>query len=66
MIRFIVRRLIAMVGVVLVLSVLLFVWLRSLPGGTGLGHPRRARHPDAGARRSRRLSASTSRSTCST
>ena len=33
MIRFIVRRLIAMVGVVLVLSVLLFFWLRSLPGG---------------------------------
>ncbi len=34
MIRFIVRRLIQMVGVVLVLSLLLFVWLRSLPGGT--------------------------------
>jgi len=33
MIRFIVRRLIAMVGVVLVLSLLLFFWLRSLPGG---------------------------------
>ncbi len=34
MIRFIVRRLIQMAGVVVVLSVLLFVWLRSLPGGT--------------------------------
>lgn len=34
MIRFIVRRLIQMAGVVLVLSLLLFVWLRSLPGGT--------------------------------
>ena len=33
MIRFIVRRLIALVGVVLVLSLLLFFWLRSLPGG---------------------------------
>ena len=33
MVRFIVRRLIAMVGVVLVLSVLLFFWLRALPGG---------------------------------
>ncbi len=33
MIRFIVRRLIAMVGVVLVLSLLLFFWLRALPGG---------------------------------
>ena len=33
MLRFIVRRLIQMVGVVLVLSVLLFAWLRSLPGG---------------------------------
>jgi len=33
MIRFIVRRLIQMVGVVLVLSLLLFFWLRSLPGG---------------------------------
>lgn len=34
MIRFIARRLIQMVGVVLVLSLLLFMWLRSLPGGT--------------------------------
>ncbi|GAA1477967.1 ABC transporter permease [Nocardioides aestuarii] len=34
MIRFIVRRLIQMAGVVLVLSLLLFMWLRSLPGGT--------------------------------
>ncbi len=33
MIRFIVRRLVQMVGVVLVLSLLLFMWLRSLPGG---------------------------------
>ena len=34
MARFIIRRLLQMVGVVFVLSVLLFVWLRSLPGGT--------------------------------
>ena len=34
MVRFIVRRLIQMVGVVIVLSVLMLVWLRSLPGGT--------------------------------
>ncbi len=34
MIRFIVRRLIQMSGVLVVLSLLLFVWLRSLPGGT--------------------------------
>ena len=33
MLRFILRRLIQMVGVVLILSVLVFVWLRSLPGG---------------------------------
>ncbi len=33
MLRFIVRRLAQMVGVVLVLSMLLFLWLRSLPGG---------------------------------
>jgi peptide/nickel transport system permease protein len=33
MLRFVVRRLIQMVGVILVLSVLVFVWLRSLPGG---------------------------------
>jgi peptide/nickel transport system permease protein len=33
MIRFIVRRLIQLVGVVLMLSLLLFFWLRSLPGG---------------------------------
>jgi len=32
--RFIVRRLLQMVGVVVVLSMLLFVWLHSLPGGT--------------------------------
>ena len=34
MARFIIRRLIQMVGVVFVLSLLLFFWLRSLPGGT--------------------------------
>jgi len=34
MLRFIVRRVIQMVGVLLVLSVLLFIWLRALPGGT--------------------------------
>ncbi len=34
MARFIVRRVIQMIGVVFVLSLLLFVWLRSLPGGT--------------------------------
>ena len=34
MLRFIVRRLIQMLGVVVVLSILLFIWLRSLPGGT--------------------------------
>lgn len=33
MLRFIVRRLLQMVGVVIVLSLLLFLWLRSLPGG---------------------------------
>jgi peptide/nickel transport system permease protein len=32
--RFILRRLLQMVGVVVVLSLLLFIWLRSLPGGT--------------------------------
>ncbi len=34
MLRFIVRRLIQMFGVVIILSILLFIWLRSLPGGT--------------------------------
>ncbi|MEO7130625.1 MAG: ABC transporter permease [Dermatophilaceae bacterium] len=34
MLRFILRRLLQMVGVVIVLSLLLFLWLRSLPGGT--------------------------------
>ncbi len=33
MLRFILRRLLQMVGVVFVLSILLFLWLRSLPGG---------------------------------
>jgi peptide/nickel transport system permease protein len=32
--RFILRRLLQMVGVVIVLSLLVFLWLRSLPGGT--------------------------------
>ena len=34
MLRFILRRLLQMIGVVVVLSLLLFIWLRSLPGGT--------------------------------
>lgn len=34
MARFIVRRLLQMAGVLVVLSMLMFVWLRSLPGGT--------------------------------
>ncbi|WP_406829783.1 ABC transporter permease [Pedococcus sp. KACC 23699] len=34
MLRFIMRRLLQMIGVVLVLSLLVFLWLRSLPGGT--------------------------------
>ena len=34
MARFIIRRVLQMVGVVIVLSLLLFFWLRSLPGGT--------------------------------
>ncbi|WP_270887494.1 ABC transporter permease [Pedococcus sp. 5OH_020] len=34
MLRFILRRLLQMVGVVIVLSLLVFLWLRSLPGGT--------------------------------
>jgi peptide/nickel transport system permease protein len=34
MLRFIVRRFIQMAGVLVALSVLLFIWLRSLPGGT--------------------------------
>ena len=34
MLRFILRRLLQMAGVVVVLSLLLFLWLRSLPGGT--------------------------------
>ncbi|WP_299440671.1 ABC transporter permease [uncultured Phycicoccus sp.] len=34
MARFIIRRLLQMVGVVFILSLLLFLWLRSLPGGT--------------------------------
>ncbi|MGL5817247.1 MAG: ABC transporter permease [Phycicoccus sp.] len=34
MARFIIRRLVQLVGVVFVLSLLIFAWLRSLPGGT--------------------------------
>ena len=33
MLRFVIRRLLQMAGVLLVLSLLVFVWLRSLPGG---------------------------------
>jgi peptide/nickel transport system permease protein len=32
--RYIIRRLLQMIGVIIVLSLLLFMWLRSLPGGT--------------------------------
>ena len=34
MLRFILRRLLQMVGVIFVLSLLVFLWLRALPGGT--------------------------------
>ena len=34
MLRFIIRRLAQMVGVIGVLSLLVFIWLRMLPGGT--------------------------------
>ena len=34
MLRFVVRRLLQMAGVLFALSLLLFIWLRSLPGGT--------------------------------
>ncbi|PKW26198.1 ABC transporter permease [Phycicoccus duodecadis] len=34
MARFIIRRILQMVGVVFILSLLVFLWLRSLPGGT--------------------------------
>ena len=34
MLRFILRRLLQMIGVIVVLSLQLFIWLRSLPGGT--------------------------------
>lgn len=34
MLRYIIRRLLQMIGVIIVLSLLLFMWLRSLPGGT--------------------------------
>ena len=34
MARFIIRRVLQMIGVVFVLSLLLFIWLRTLPGGT--------------------------------
>ena len=34
MLRFVIRRLLQMVGVIVILSLLLFAWLRSLPGGT--------------------------------
>ena len=65
MLRFILRRLLQMVGVVFVLSLLVFVWLRSLPGGpsrpsSASGDPRAPGGPRDGAR------ASTSRSSCST
>ena len=43
--RFIIRRLLQMIGVVFALSLLLFFWLRALPGRRRLRAPRRARHP---------------------
>lgn len=34
MLRYLIRRVLQMIGVIVVLSLLLFLWLRSLPGGT--------------------------------
>ena len=47
MLRYTVRRLLQLVLVLFVLSLLLFIWLRSLPGGpvrrcSGSGPPRRS------------------------
>ena len=66
MLRFIVRRLLLLVPILFGLSILVFVWIRVLPGSPGAGAPRRA--GDAAARRARSVTStgSTSRSTCST
>ena len=61
MLRYIVRRLLQLVLVLFVLSLLLFIWLRSLPGGPCRA-ARRAGHAGEGAPSCARPSAWTSRS----
>ena len=47
MLRFVVRRLLLLVPILLGLSILVFVWIRALPGGPGRGAARRAGTPEA-------------------
>ena len=66
MLRFIVRRLLQLIPTLLVLSVLLFVWLRRAARRPGRGDPRRPGHPGADRRVQPPASVSTSRSASST
>ena len=50
MLRFVVRRLLQVIPTLLLLSLLVFAWLRSLPGGPAAALPRRPRHPGADRR----------------
>ena len=66
MLRFIVRRLLLLVPIILGLSILIFLWIRALPGGPTEALLGERATPDGGRRRSGTSSASTSRSTSST
>ncbi len=66
MLRFVIRRLLLLVPILLGLSILVFIWIRALPGQPRPGAPRRARDARDDPGRSIISTASISRSTCST
>ena len=66
MLRFIVRRLLLLIPILFGLSILVFVWIRALPGSPGELAARRARDRRRRSRRSTTSTASTARSTSST
>ena len=66
MLRFVVRRLLLLVPILVGLSILVFVWIRALPGRARAGAPRRAGDPAGGRAGPAPVRARQARSTCST
>ena len=66
MLRFVVRRLLLLVPILLGLSILIFLWIRALPGGPAEALLGERATPEAVAADQAPATASTSRSTSST